>query len=146
MIQIENPATPLSVLANDGRLQGDTQLSRDSLAHANKNKQQSSKKCRLGNSTSFAAKVSKSELYSLLDTAQTVLKPLKHRTCGCSRYVAEFNNPEYQVPIVSDGKRHSYKNITVCGSVWACPVCAYKIQSVRTNQIIQAIRYEPLMN
>ena len=94
----------------------------------------------LGNSTNTAVVNPLSPLYELLGKAQELLRPVKHRTCGCSNFVSFFNNPDLEVPVVSDGKKHSFKNVTVCGSVWSCPVCAYKIQSVRTNQMIAAMK------
>jgi len=102
--------------------------------------QDSQKAAFLGNSTNTAVVNPTISLYELLAKAQDTLRPIKHRTCGCSNFVSFFNNPDLDVPVVSDGKKHSFKNVTVCGSVWSCPVCAYKIQSVRTNQMISAMK------
>lgn len=111
--------------------------------------QKRSKNRFLGNSTISAAapkpKSNKSELYKLLAQAQKTLQPIKHRTCGCSRYVVEWDNPKFEVPVVSDGVRHSFTNLTICKSVWACPVCAYKIQSIRSKQLIEAMRLNRIL-
>lgn len=38
----------------------------------------------------------------------------------------------------SKGKAH-YKNLTTCGSVWTCPVCAERIQETRRQEIATAL-------
>lgn len=38
-----------------------------------------------------------------------------------------------------EGRRPYYANLMVCGSVWACPICAAKIQSVRAAEVRQGI-------
>ena len=41
---------------------------------------------------------------------------------------------------VEHGSAH-YKGLTTCGSVWACPVCAAKIQERRRAEIVEAIEW-----
>lgn len=134
------PSIPEKSLDTRTGYEGSSTSARNILAQRPLTARLAAKRAALGNSTICAAKNRKSELYELLKVARSVLSSLSHRTCGCLKYVASHNNPLYQVPVVFDGLSHSFRNVTVCGSVWTCPVCAYKIQSVRTNQLIDAMR------
>lgn len=46
---------------------------------------------------------------------------------------------EVDVHRSADSGRAYYSNLMVCGSVWACPVCAAKIQAVRAAEVRAAI-------
>lgn len=79
--------------------------------------------------------------YEMLRTAQEVTQR-KYRVKSCSCYVAK--TPDGKVPdsvrIQKTTKSTSWKGITVCGSVWHCPVCSQKIMKERKDQVLQALK------
>lgn len=69
-----------------------------------------------------------------------------HKTLNPSRrYLSCFatirgDRSEVEVRISGDSGRCYLAGLMTCGSVWACPVCAAKIQAVRAEELKQAIR------
>lgn len=51
-----------------------------------------------------------------------------HRVCKCRRTRI---SPEVEIRKSSDSGKAFYSGLSICGSVWACPVCNGKIQEVR---------------
>lgn len=82
------------------------------------------------------------ERYALQVTARNVLADCAHprgeknwRVCSCLRKrvgedVAVLYSPAVQ--------RAHYGNLSICGSVWTCPVCGAKISERRKNEIEEA--------
>lgn len=61
-----------------------------------------------------------------------------HRVQICMRHVRADRN-EVQVKQSLESLRTYYANLMACGSVWACPVCAPKIQHIRSLEVRAAI-------
>lgn len=61
----------------------------------------------------------------------------KHRLGICYRHT----RPDWSEVQIrgSEDRRAYYAGLMTCGSVWACPVCAAKIQSVRASEVRRAI-------
>ena len=53
---------------------------------------------------------------------------MRNRAKGCSHVVVKWSN---------SSERASYANLQVCGSVWACPVCAAKISEHRRKELLE---------
>lgn len=64
--------------------------------------------------------------------AQSIAK--NHRVKICSRY--HYKDTSIEV-WQSHNKKSYYKNLIACTSVWACPVCRYKILNKRKTEIIE---------
>lgn len=60
-----------------------------------------------------------------------------HRTCDC-RYV---NHGSVGVHFTAAHQSAHYGGLVTCGSVWACPICAAKIQERRRLEIEQGIEW-----
>lgn len=60
----------------------------------------------------------------------------QHRVVSCSRNVASDGVNVYRT---TDGKDARFANVIMCGSGWACPVCAAKITEGRRIEIQQAV-------
>ena len=62
----------------------------------------------------------------------------EHRVQVCNRHVVPGKGTvEIREP--TKGGRPYYGNLMTCGSVWVCPVCAAKVQSVRAAEVRRAI-------
>ena len=59
-----------------------------------------------------------------------------HRVAKC-KYVRVL--PDVRVKLDDDSA--FYSGLTACGSVWACPVCAAKVQQQRRDEIAQAMEW-----
>lgn len=59
-----------------------------------------------------------------------------HRTCKCL-YTRRGDGVTIHKSV--EHKRAFYSNLAICGSVWACPVCAAKIQERRRLEVAQAM-------
>lgn len=59
----------------------------------------------------------------------------EHRVCKCHR-----TNIQSNVDLMrsKEGRVH-YKGLMICGSVWACPVCASKISERRRLELVEAV-------
>jgi hypothetical protein len=62
----------------------------------------------------------------------------KHRINVCMRHVRE-NRTEVDVRRSGESGKTYYSGLMSCGSVWVCPVCAPKIQAVRSQEVRAAI-------
>ncbi len=82
--------------------------------------------------------------YDLLRASQSVLQD--HRVKGCSHHpgiigkgeVGAGNMREYVSLKKSEGKAY-WSGISVCGSVWVCPVCSTKIMLIRKDEVLEAL-------
>jgi hypothetical protein len=63
-----------------------------------------------------------------------------HRINICMRSVRK-DRKEVHVKQSLESLRTYYANLMACGSVWACPVCAPKIQHIRAQEVRAAIDY-----
>lgn len=78
------------------------------------------------------------KLYSLRYMAWKIAED--HRVCMCGKYPIQGKNPEIWANEKND---KSYIKHTIhCDSVWACPICRFKIMSIRTNEIINICKGE----
>ena len=60
------------------------------------------------------------------------------RTAACMRNRAK-GCPDVAVKWSKAAERASYANLQVCGSVWACPVCAAKISEHRRKELLDLV-------
>lgn len=87
-------------------------------------------------------KASRSDRYRLQRVAQSLLyKPGKDqseqkRVCWCHRSMLGDVVPVYRAV---DGSRARFSNLTTCGSVWDCPVCAVKVAEARREELQAAM-------
>jgi len=61
-----------------------------------------------------------------------------HRTCRCLKFSSNYlqgKNEGVDVRKNIETNKAYYGNLTVCGSVWTCPVCASKISEHRRNEL-----------
>lgn len=61
-----------------------------------------------------------------------------HRTVACTWAKVELN---VRVSKAREAESHHYRGLATCGSVWACAVCAPKIQERRRAEVGQAIAF-----
>lgn len=61
-----------------------------------------------------------------------------HRTAKCSWVTVAGSVDLY---VSKEHRRAFYKGLMLCGSVWACPTCAAKVQERRREEIAQAIKW-----
>ena len=89
--------------------------------------------------------------YELLSTARRILSDAGravglvyghdyHRTAKC-KWVRRSAGGMVGVHLDHDHGAAFYSNLTSCGSVWACPICAAKIQERRREEIARAIHW-----
>jgi len=71
--------------------------------------------------------------YQLQETAAHILPG--HRVCSCGWRPIQGG----QLGISRRNGKHFVSHVAVCGSVWACPVCAAKIASQRSQELQEAI-------
>lgn len=64
----------------------------------------------------------------------------KHHVSICGKYPVKESTP--QIWGNEENTKTYLKNIHHCNSVWACPVCRFKIMTVRTNEIINISKGE----
>lgn len=104
-----------------------------------------SEKPRLGIHTSIASPEAINEYNSregiilrfwLQECAATLLAGERVRTC--MRFIAPHKN-NVEVLKVAGGKRATYRNLAVCGSIWHCPVCAARISEKRKHDLHKAL-------
>lgn len=112
---------------------------------------QSALRARLGNITESAANGShdasvnqKRYLYSLLKTSQKYLRDYRVSSCqqvpiGVRDEAGKFS----EFTAVSIGKCESgsckYGQLSYCGSIWQCPVCARLVGPTRTKEVVNAM-------
>ena len=84
----------------------------------------------LEKTTINSARLQERDFYKMRDTASQILSDSRTHICG-KRLIGGW-----YVPIIKNeyGKKH-YSNLMKCGSVWVCPVCNYRIGSVRRIEI-----------
>lgn len=76
--------------------------------------------------------------WQLQAVSRLALQGSKHRIRICMRNVRTDWN-QVEVRQSEKSQRAYYAGLMVCGSVWACPVCAAKIQQVRTLEVRAAL-------
>lgn len=80
--------------------------------------------------------------YDLMRTSGYVLGKA-HRVHGCSCHLGKGEGGDSRdfaaVKLDGDRKAH-WSGISVCGSVWTCPVCSTKVQLSRRDEVKQALR------
>jgi hypothetical protein len=76
--------------------------------------------------------------FALQSAAREVL-PARHRTRVCLRNRRDRGKDVEVWRATVDRPAAHYGNLTVCGSVWACPVCAAKISERRREELSAAI-------
>jgi hypothetical protein len=79
------------------------------------------------------ARCARRKRYNLQKTASDLLPG--HRVCSCGWRPIKGG----QLGISRRGDKHFISNARVCGSVWACPVCAAKIASTRSEELRAAV-------
>lgn len=91
----------------------------------------------LENITDNSATLRKRDFYKMRDTAAEILKDSRTHICG-KRLIGGF-----WVPVIKNeyGKKH-YSNLMKCGSPWVCPICNYRIGSVRRIDIENIVAWE----
>lgn len=84
----------------------------------------------LDNITNNSARLHNRDFYKMRDTAAKILDHSRTHICG-KRLINGL-----WVPVIKNiyDKKH-YSNLMKCGSVWVCPVCNYRIGSVRRIEI-----------
>lgn len=85
----------------------------------------------LENITVNAANLRKRDLYKMRDLSAGVLKD--HRVCICGKRLLKNETDVNVIKNIHD-KIH-FSNLMKCGSIWVCPVCNYKIGTVRRIEI-----------
>jgi hypothetical protein len=103
----------------------------------------------LGNNTKFAPafdplrtkyQLSRNRRYGLLSVSR-IVSPKSSRTRNCSCYVGKDSlgkiRDNVSIQKTSNGTRWS--GVSVCGSVWACPVCSMRIMMERQQQVMAAM-------
>ena len=58
------------------------------------------------------------------------------RVSACTRYISKKRK---YVDVCTDGSRAWYEGLQVCGSVWACPICAERLAQARREELQCAI-------
>lgn len=90
----------------------------------------------------------RAERYRLLSAARTILVAAGrragidyphnfHRTAKCK--FIQRGSDDVSVYIAPAHGAAFYTNLVTCGSVWACPICAAKVQERRREEISQAV-------
>lgn len=74
----------------------------------------------------------------VLKSAVNRLLP-RSRTSRCHKWVLPNAKPTIYRHIKEGESKAFYGGLEVCGSVWACPICAAKIAERRRNELSQAI-------
>lgn len=74
--------------------------------------------------------------WELQDVARRYL-PTGHRLANCHRVRREDSS--VQLRMSEERQKAFYSGLQTCGLVWLCPVCAPKIQAVRSSELEQAI-------
>lgn len=80
--------------------------------------------------------------YTLQSRSAAILASKSHpnhkqwRVSGC---LSRLSGSDVVVVKSYSTERCSYKNLTVCGSVWSCPVCSAKISELRKGELQTAI-------
>ena len=103
----------------------------------------------LGNNTKFTPaydasrtkyQLSRNRRYGLLAVAR-IVSPNSSRTRNCSCYVGKdsFGKARDNVSIQKTANGSRWNGISVCGSVWACPVCSMRIMMERQEQVMTAM-------
>lgn len=84
----------------------------------------------LDNITNNSARLHTRDFYKMRDTAAKILDHSRTHICGKRLISGSW------VPVIKNiyDKKH-YSNLMKCGSVWVCPVCNYRIGSVRRKEI-----------
>lgn len=72
--------------------------------------------------------------YELQDAARTLLP--SERVCNCMRLPRK--DREISVMKRADSRTY-YSGLTVCGSIWTCPVCAAKISERRRAELVAGV-------
>lgn len=73
----------------------------------------------------------------LQECASTLLSG--ERVASCMRFIVPNKN-HVEVLKVAGGKRATYRNLAVCGSIWHCPVCASRISEKRKKELHTALK------
>jgi hypothetical protein len=78
--------------------------------------------------------------YEMLRTAREVSPP-KSRTRSCSCYVGKDHSGNIRdfVSIQKTANGSRWNGLSVCGSVWSCPVCSGRIMMERQEQVMKAM-------
>jgi hypothetical protein len=78
--------------------------------------------------------------YEMLTTAREV-SPLESRTRSCSCYVGKDHSGNIRdfVSIQKTVNGSRWNGLSVCGSVWSCPVCSGRIMMERQDQVMKAM-------
>jgi hypothetical protein len=84
----------------------------------------------------YTYKEKRRKKYKLLKRGKKLLP--NERISSCSQYISKNID---EVTIVKDEKgHHHYHGIAMCGSVWACPVCASKVAETRCIELNAAMQ------
>ena len=91
------------------------------------------------------------ERWAMQSAAREILP--SERVSSCLRTISKFKSPtpstlqnflsaDYfqNVEILRTKDRFHYGNLTTCGSVWHCPICAAKISELRRVELTQAVK------
>lgn len=84
-------------------------------------------------------------VYALRDRASEVLFEPKNllkdqnRVCACGKHKRD-KEQSVSVQIDTSTGRAKYNNVIHCGSVWACPVCSFKISQERKRELAEAMK------
>jgi len=103
----------------------------------------------LGNTTNKVSAISPSRRtarYKLLDVIKGLIGNygMRHRVLGCMHML---HSNSVDIMRKANGKTYT-SGVSVCGSVWVCPVCASRITLGRRDELEQALRvsgYTPVM-
>jgi hypothetical protein len=78
--------------------------------------------------------------YEMLKTAREVSPP-ESRTRSCSCYVGKDHSGNIRdfVSIQKTANGSRWNGLSVCGSVWSCPVCSGRIMMERQQQVMKAM-------